>query len=126
MLMRAAMIFHSRLRQASFRTRVTVDGPSGLFKPGYVEGPVFREEVETGIGQMIMDPPGQLLPIALLLERIPERRNDDTGRRAHHAVTSTIPDMARVIALIGSAAVACFAGRLHFGAKSIHFRGAEC
>lgn len=120
MLMYAAMIVHTRLRQTSFRTRVTMDGSGGLFEPGYVESPVFGEKIETGIGQMIMDPPCKLLPIPLLLKGIPERRNDDTGSRAHHAITPAIPYVTGVIALIRSTAVPGFASRLHFGTKPIH------
>src|SRR3990167_11069418 len=105
--MTAFMVCHARLRQTALWRCVAVDAGHGLFAPLDVHGPHLGEEIEARIGKMVVDPPRQLAPVALCLECIPERRDDNASGRAHAALgIAAVPDVVSVIRLVSRAVVA--------------------
>src|SRR5690606_33710888 len=86
-LVRALVVGQARSGEAALGRYVAVDAAGRLLMPGNVEGPVFREEAERGIRQVIVDPPGEPRPAALFAaEAVPEAGHDDAGSSAHVAV----------------------------------------
>jgi hypothetical protein len=101
------MVRHSRPGQTPPQRDIAVDAPLGPFVPTNVERAVDREELQVSVGQMVVDPPRQLAPVAIIAEPVDERWHDDAGGRPHEAITiAHVPDKASGIAFVGSATVA--------------------
>lgn len=118
--MAAFVVRHARFRQATLGLHITVDAPLGLFAPLDVECPHLREEIERRIRQVVVDPPGEFLPIALPLKNIPESGHYHAGRRAHPPRPVTpVPDMIGIVGLVAGAAQTVLIAELVDGAATI-------
>src|SRR3569623_1836123 len=105
------MVGHARPGQAASRVHVAVDAPHRPLVPVEVEGAEFGEEEPPRIRQVIVDPPGEPLPVARAVEAIPYRRHDDARRRAHMpGGIAPVPDMASVAVLVERAIIARLPG----------------
>lgn len=75
---------------------------------------------------MVVDPPGELLPVPLRLEAVSEGRQDDAGGSAHEAIRiPAIPDVSGVVRFIRCTAISAFARTLHLVAETIDLGRAE-
>ena len=91
-----------------FRFGVAVDGSwrFRVFRPRNVERLVGWEEVQTGVWQVIVDPPREQLPIAGPLVNFPEPRHNNASGGSHKTIrVAPIPDMASVIGFIAGTGV---------------------
>ena len=114
----AHMVRHRGLGKAALRVGVAVDCPVGRLMPGNVESCQFRIELELAVRQVVVNPPGQRLPVAGLFEVIDEGRHDDAGGRTHLAIRiPPVPDMTREVRLVAGTAV------LLFMAEAVHLAG---
>jgi hypothetical protein len=101
--MRAGIVFPFSTRQDAWRLRTACNLPYRLVAPGYVESPIFRKKVQSGIGQVVMNLPCQLRPITGSVVAIPQRWNDNISRRADSpAGVFSVPDVSGEIACIRS------------------------
>ena len=100
----SGMICHPRLGEATLGVRVAVDRPGGGFVPCNVESRQLGKERQVTVGQMVVDPPGQGLPVTRFLEIVDVWRHDDTDSSALVAVCIlTIPDMPGEVRFIACA-----------------------
>src|SRR5687768_14255786 len=75
--MAALMVGHAGFGQAALGIDVAVDAPPRSFVPLDVEGCELRIELEMGIGEMIVDPPGELSPIIALVVAVGKPGDDE-------------------------------------------------
>ena len=88
--------------------------------PRNIEGGQLRIELKITIRQMVMDPPGQRLPVASFLKMVNERSDYHTGGRTHVPIgISPVPYMPRVVGFVARAAVSLFVAEVVYLAGPI-------
>ncbi|SLN58953.1 hypothetical protein ROA7450_03037 [Roseovarius albus] len=81
------MIVHAELGQTSSARDEAVDSAFRSFAPKDVEGAEFGVEPQMGMGQVVVDPPGERAPIRAFDVAIRKPRDDDASCSAFLAVT---------------------------------------
>ena len=98
------MVGHARASQAALGRGVAVDTALGRFVPANVEGAQLGKEVQAGVGQVVVNPPGHGCPGAAFLHVVHQPGHDDAGHGAVLAVgIGLIPDVARAVLLVAGA-----------------------
>jgi len=92
--------------QLNTARHVSVDTARRVLSPSQIESGELREVPLRRIGQMVMDPPCEVLPVAAALILVREPRDYDTSTGAHAALgIAAIPDVMGVVRVILSAAL---------------------
>ena len=111
---------HARAGQQASRGDMAGDPPPRRAAPGKVEREPGGEEGHVGIGQVIVDPPGEPLPVAGRAAPVPEARHDNAGGRAPAALSIIlVPDVHRLVTGIAGAVVILGASASHPVAEGI-------
>ncbi len=106
----------------SFRVRIAADWSCcvNILGPGNVESPIGREEVQTGMWQVIVDPPCEQAPVAGRLVSFPELRYDNACGGPHEAIgVPPIPDVSGMVGFVARASVSCLLSALHLVAETV-------
>jgi len=89
-------IGHARFGEDAAWPDITLDHPLRAFVPLDIEGPELREEAERGIRQVVVNPPGEPLPVAFIAVAVEHPWHDNADRSTHAAVKIPhIPDVMR-------------------------------
>ena len=94
----AGVVHHVWFYQTPAWRDKAVDAFAGAFVPLDVERKELREELEMGIGQLVVDLPGQCPPVGTVGRPVDELRDDDSGGRSHAAIgVAAVPDVSGVV-----------------------------
>ena len=97
----AGVVHHVWFRQTPAWRDKAVDAFAGAFVPLDVERTELREELQMGIGQVVVDLPGQCPPVGPVGRPVGEPRDDDTGGRPHAAIgVAAVPDVSGVVLVV--------------------------